>query len=85
MNRGKYDQDYCAAGEKRFQELDPEGFKPRGERNQFGEAYCHKCEQYTKVKNDGFFRRHKASIKGHVPANFKGSGTPERIRGRKQS
>jgi hypothetical protein len=89
LNRTKFDRDYCAAGEKRFQELDPtframppvpNGKKGRKDRT----AICLKCDQRTRVKLTGFFVRHKSSVKGHVPANFKGSGIPERVRGRSQ-
>jgi len=93
LNRGKFDQDYCAGGEKLFQERDPGQFKPQhrgltrirsGKWSGKMKATCHLCEQPTRIKNDGFFVRHKASVKGHTPANFKGSGTPARVRGRQQ-
>ena len=85
LDRGKFNRDYCAAGEKRFQELDPEGFKPiKLSRSINGKqvAICHKCDQTTTVKKNGFFVKHKASVKGYKGMQDKRSGTPARVRGR---
>ena len=83
LDRTRFDRDYCAAGEKRFQELDPHGFKPtKLSRSSNGKqvAICHKCDQTTTVKKNGFFVRHKSSQQGFKGANDKRSGTPPRVR-----
>ncbi|KKL71551.1 hypothetical protein LCGC14_2093810 [marine sediment metagenome] len=84
LNRSRFDRDYCAAGEKRMQELDPNQFRWRGERNQFGEAMCHLCDQYTKIKKDGFFVKHKSSKAGYKSGADNRPGEPPRERGRRQ-
>ena len=81
----------CAAGNPRFQQLDPAQFAPRGPVVRTGKAVgrmaewkvCHLCDQETVVKLDGFFMLHAASIKGHVPRQFKGNGKPARTQGRR--
>jgi len=80
FNRTKFDRDFCVAGEKRFQELAPEQFKPGDRRNPSGEVYCDNCEQWVKVKKNGFYVRHKASQQGYKGQHDKRSGTPPRTR-----
>ena len=84
--------DACASGNPRFQQLDPAQFAPRGPVVRTGKAVgrtmewkvCHKCDQETMVKLDGFFYMHKSSIKGNVRASeTTASGKPARTRGRR--
>ena len=90
------DYDACAAGNPRFQQLDPAQFAPRGpvvrtEKSMGGRTVdwkvCHLCSQQTMVKLDGFFVSHSASVKGAIPQGFKGntqySNVPPRVRGRR--
>ncbi len=80
----------CVAGMKRFQELDPNQFKPlpSAAMQVTGDAtwkQCQFCHQMTLVKLDGFFVQHNESIKGHVPSSMAtASGKPARVRGRRQ-
>jgi hypothetical protein len=87
IDQSKFNVDWCVTGEKRMQELDPtfrvmlpvpNGKKGRGKRRE----YCPKCEQWTAVKLDGFFKRHKASSAGYKSMQDKRSGTPARVRRR---
>ena len=76
---------WCAAGQKRFQQLDPDQFRPKGEKNTLGDAWCGLCQQYTKLKEDGMFIRHKSSQQG--PGVDRGQshgkrGEPPRVRRR---
>lgn len=84
LNRGKFNQDFCAAGEAKFQQLDPAQFKPPSYMVIDSTADCPKCEQRTKVKKDGFFVRHKSSKAGYRGAGDFRAGEPPRERGRRQ-
>lgn len=78
----------CAAGEKRFQELDPAQFKPRDDAgvNVSQSATwkrCHLCNQMTLVKLNGFFVTHNESQAADYPSQTHGrSGNPARVRRR---
>ncbi len=89
MNRSRFDRDYCAAGIKRFQELDPTQFRPLMPEQLEGyppatRAFCRKCEQWTGVKKDGFFVKHKSSKAGYKSGADNRPGEPQRERGRRQ-
>ena len=79
----------CATGEKRFQQLDPEQFRPRGPVVRTGKYLkretewktCHLCEQPNPIKPDGFFYAHTSSAAGHISSNMTtASGKPARER-----
>ena len=84
IDQSKFNVDWCVTGEKRMQELDPEGMKARKPyvNRQKIKAKCHMCEQPNMVKNDGFFKRHKASSAGYKGMHDTRSGTPARVRRR---
>ena len=80
----------CAAGNKRFQELDPARFKPTklsAEVNGKRVAICPFCDQATAVKKDGFFVSHLSSQqgagknRGQTAGNPSGEPARERRRG----
>jgi len=73
LNQSKFNVDWCVAGEKRFQELDPRQFKATS-------PVCPKCDQPVQVKKDGFYKRHKASSAGYKSMGDTRSGTPARVR-----
>ena len=85
FNRTKFDRDFCVSGEKRFQELDPDQFKPQPSATKKIDgdatwAECHLCQQLTLVKRNGFFVSHHASQQGYKGQHDKRSGTPPRTR-----